>query len=120
MDTLCIHHRRDDTSDDEANLWLSAVVPPIYLSNSEKPSLNPTRQALEQTITCLNKATQPTFTYASGLAAATSVCLTLLKKDDHVIIVDDAYSGTTNLFKYVVCIKEVFLYASYLIFQESV
>jgi cystathionine beta-lyase/cystathionine gamma-synthase len=34
------------------------------------------------------------------MAAATSVCLTLLKKDDHAVIVDDAYSGTTNLFKY--------------------
>jgi cystathionine beta-lyase/cystathionine gamma-synthase len=88
MDTFCIHHDVDGMSDEEAKLWLDG------------PLINPTRQALEQTLTCLDKATQPTLTYASGLAAATSVCLTLLKKDDHVIIVDDAYSGTTNLFKY--------------------
>jgi cystathionine beta-lyase/cystathionine gamma-synthase len=100
MDTLCIHHHLDGISDEEAKLWFNGVVPPIYLSNGEKPSINPTRKALEQTLTCLNKSTQATFTYASGMAAATSVCLTLLKKDDHVIIVDDAYSGTTNLFKY--------------------
>jgi cystathionine beta-lyase/cystathionine gamma-synthase len=100
MDTLCIHQHDDGLSDEEAKLWLTGVVPPIYLSNGDKPSLNPTRQALEQVLTRLDKATQPTLTFASGLAAASSVCLTLLKKDDHVILVDDAYSGTTNLFKY--------------------
>lgn len=99
MDTQCIHHH-DGITNDEAFFWLDGVVPPIYLSNGEKPSLNPTRQALEGILTKLNKATQPTLTYASGLAAATSVCLTLLKKDDHAIVVDDAYSGTTNLFRY--------------------
>ena len=94
MDTLCIHHL-----DEETKSWFGGVIPPIYLSNGEKPSINPTRQALEQTLTSLDKAAQPTLTFASGLAAATSVCLTLLKKDDHAIIVDDAYSGTTNLFQ---------------------
>ena len=99
MDTQCIHHHLDGLSNEDAQLWLTGVVPPIYLSNGEKPSINPTRQALEQTLTHLDKSAQPTLTYASGLAAATSVCLTLLKKDDHAIIVDDAYSGTTNLFQ---------------------
>ena len=99
MDTQCIHHHVDGLSDDDAKLWLDGVVPPIYLSNGEKPLINPTRQALEQMLTRLDKASQPTLTFASGLAAATSVCLTLLKKDDHVVIVDDAYSGTTNLFQ---------------------
>lgn len=101
MDTQCIHCDHDGISNEDAFLWLDGVVPPIYLSNGDKPSLNPTRQALEQMLTGLNKSTQSTLTYSSGLAAATSVCLTLLKKDDHVIIVDDAYSGTTNLFRYV-------------------
>jgi cystathionine beta-lyase/cystathionine gamma-synthase len=101
MDTLCIHHHDDGISAEDAVLWLDGVVPPIYLSNGENPSINPTRQALEQTLTRLDKADQPTLTFSSGLATATSVCLTLLKKDDHVIIVDDAYSGTTNLFKYI-------------------
>ncbi len=99
MDTLCIHSHHEGLSDEQRKCWLNGVVPPIYLSNGENPSFNPTRQALEQTLTSLDKATQPTFTFSSGLAAATSVCLTLLKKDDHVIIVDDAYSGTINLFK---------------------
>ncbi len=100
MDTLCIHHHHDGLSDEEAKLWFDGVIPPIYLSNGENPSLNPTRQALEQSLTILDQAKQPTLTFASGMAAATSVCLTLLKKDDHAVIVDDAYSGTTNLFKY--------------------
>lgn len=99
MDTQCIHHHPDGLSDEDAKLWLTGVVPPIYLTNGEYPLTNPTRQALEQTLTQLDKAAQPTLTYASGLAAATSVCLTLLKKDDHAVIVDDAYSGTTNLFQ---------------------
>jgi cystathionine beta-lyase/cystathionine gamma-synthase len=102
MDTLCIHHHLDGISDEEAKLWIDGVVPPIYLSNGEKPSVNPTRQALEQILTSLDKSAQPTLTFASGLAATTLVCLTLLKKDDHAIIVDDAYSGTTNLFKYLI------------------
>ena len=99
MDTLCIHHHLDGISEEDAHLWLDGVVPPIYLSNGEKPSSNPTRQALEQTLTGLDKVAQPTLTFSSGLATATSVCLTLLKKDDHAVVVDDAYSGTTNLFK---------------------
>ncbi|CAF1035319.1 unnamed protein product [Rotaria sordida] len=111
MDTKCIHHHGDGITDDEAYLWLNGVVPPIYLSNGEKPSLNPTRQALEQTLTCLDNAKQPTLTYASGLATATSVCLTLLKKDDHVIVVDDAYSGITNLFQ--TCLNRWSIHSSF-------
>ncbi|CAF1343437.1 unnamed protein product [Rotaria sp. Silwood1] len=111
MDTRCIHHGDAGITDEEAYLWLDGVVPPIYLSNGEKPSLNPTRQALEQTLTILNKATQPTLTYASGLATATAICLTLLKKDDHVVIVDDAYSGTTNLFK--ACLNRWSIHSSF-------
>ena len=99
MDTFCIHHHLDGISDDEMKLWLGGVVPPIYLSNGEKPNINPTRQALEQSLTCLDGSAQPTLTYASGLAAVTAICLTLLKKDDHAIVVDDAYSGTTCIFK---------------------
>lgn len=94
MDTACIHH-----PEGEDEFWLGGVVPPIYFSNGEKPAINPTRSALEKTLNRLEKAAQPSLTFASGLAAASAVCLTLLKKDDHVIIVDDAYSGTTNLFK---------------------
>ncbi|CAF3921351.1 unnamed protein product [Rotaria sp. Silwood2] len=117
MDTACIHHHHDGITDDEADLWFNGVVPPIYLSNGEKPSLNPTRQALEQTLTCLNKATQPTLTYASGLAAETAICLTLLKKDDHVIIVEDAYSGTTNLFK--ACLSRWSIHSSFVNLSSS-
>lgn len=101
MDTLCTHGYCDDITNDDFDLWLTGVVPPIYLSNGEKPTLNPTRQALEQSLTALNKSIQPTLTYASGLAAVTSVCLTFLKKDDHAIIVNDAYSGTTHIFQYI-------------------
>ncbi|CAF3650615.1 unnamed protein product [Adineta steineri] len=117
MDTLCIHHDHDGISDDEVKLWLNGVVPPIYLSNGEKPSNNPTRQALEQTLTCLDKASQPTLTYSSGLAAAISVCLTFLKKDDHAIIVDDAYSGTTNIFQD--CLSRWSIHSSFINLSET-
>lgn len=99
MDTYCIHHDENGISNEEAQLWLTGVVPPIYLSNGEKPIINPTRLAIEQLLTRLDNASQPTLTFSSGLAAASTVCLSLLKKDDHAILVDDAYSGTTHLFK---------------------
>ena len=99
METVCIHHHPDGISNEDARLWLTGVVPPIYLSNGEKPAVNPTRAALEQTLTRLDNVSQPSLTFSSGLAAVTTVCLSLLKKDDHAILVDDAYSGTTNLFK---------------------
>lgn len=99
MDTFCIHHSLEGILDEDAKLWLTGVVPPIYLSNGEKPAQNPTRLALEQSLTVLDKAKQPTLTFSSGLAAVTTVCLSLLKKDDHAVVVDDAYSGTTHLFK---------------------
>jgi cystathionine gamma-lyase len=117
MDTFCIHSHLDEISAEEEKSWFGGVVPPIYLSNGEKPTINPTRQALEQTLTCLDQSTQPTLTFASGLAAATSVCLTLLKKDDHAIIVDDAYSGTTNLFK--TCLSRWSIQSSFINLSSS-
>ena len=99
MDTFCIHHDLNGISDEEAKLWITGVVPPIYLSNGEKPARNPTRLALEQSLKVLDQAKQPTLSFSSGLAVVSTVCLSLLKKDDHAVVVDDAYSGTTNLFQ---------------------
>ncbi|CAF0847645.1 unnamed protein product [Adineta ricciae] len=117
MDTFCIHRDADGISDEEIKLWLNGVVPPIYLSDGEKPSINPTRQALEETLTCLDKAQQPSLTFASGLAAATSVCLSFLKKDDHAVIVDDAYSGITNLFQ--ACLSRWSIHPSFINLSQT-
>jgi cystathionine gamma-synthase len=56
---------------------------------------NPTREALQQAIASLEGATS-TFCFASGLAAETTLLLTL-SPGDHVVMGDDVYGGTYRL-----------------------
>jgi len=58
---------------------------------------NPTRTALEKTLASLEDG-QQAFGFASGMAAITTVALSLLKKGDHVLAVEDLYGGTRRLF----------------------
>lgn len=58
---------------------------------------NPTRQALEAGIACLDGAARG-FAYSSGMAAITSL-LFLFKHGDHVIVTEDLYGGTYRLFE---------------------
>jgi cystathionine gamma-lyase len=90
------------------------VVIPIHLASTfarrdvAKPtggyeysrSSNPTRGALEQKLAAIEGA-KFGLAFSSGLAAETTVALTLLKKDDHVVAFDDLYGGTRRLFNHV-------------------
>jgi cystathionine gamma-lyase len=63
-------------------------------------SLNPTRKALEIKLAALENATYG-LAFSSGLAAETTVLLSLLKSGDHVVAFDDLYGGTKRLFNHI-------------------
>ncbi|MDD1693168.1 MAG: PLP-dependent aspartate aminotransferase family protein [Methanoregula sp.] len=87
------------------------VVVPIHLSSTfarkdvlvptggyeYSRSGNPTRFALEKKLAAI-EGTAYGLAFASGLAAETTVGLSLLKKGDHVVAFDDLYGGTRRLF----------------------
>jgi len=87
------------------------VVIPIHLSSTfarklvEEPTQgyeysrtgNPTRCALENRLAALEEATFG-LAFASGMAAETTLALTLLKAGDHILAFDDLYGGTRRLF----------------------
>jgi cystathionine gamma-synthase len=56
---------------------------------------NPTREALQQALAALEGGDRA-FSFASGLAAETSLLLTL-RPGDHVVLADDVYGGTYRL-----------------------
>ena len=90
------------------------VVVPIHLSTTfarkkvSEPtggyeytrSSNPTRKALETKLASLDNAKYG-LAFSSGLAAETTVLLSLLKSGDHVIAFDDLYGGTKRLFNHI-------------------
>jgi cystathionine gamma-lyase len=86
-----------------------AVVQPIHLATTYRQeqvgvhhgyeysrSDNPTRHALEECLAAL-ESSRHCLTFASGLAATTTVML-LLDQGDHVVVNDDVYGGTARLF----------------------
>jgi cystathionine gamma-lyase len=87
------------------------VVAPIHLSSTfarkevDKPtggyeyarSGNPTRYALEERLAVLENAKYG-LAFASGLAAETTLTLSLLKAGDHVVAFENLYGGTHRLF----------------------
>jgi cystathionine beta-lyase/cystathionine gamma-synthase len=86
-----------------------AVVQPIHLATTYRQSAvgvhqgfeysrsdNPTRRALEECLAGLERA-RHCLTFASGLAATTTVLLPL-EAGDHVVVNDDVYGGTARLF----------------------
>jgi cystathionine gamma-lyase len=88
------------------------VVAPVHLSSTfarmdvRKPTGgyeysrtgNPTRDALETRLAALENARYG-LAFASGLAAQTTICLSLLKAGDHVVAFDDLYGGSRRLFE---------------------
>lgn len=90
------------------------VVVPIHLASTfarrdvDEPtggfeysrSGNPTRFALEQKLAAIENARYG-LAFSSGLAAETTLCLSLLKGGDHVVAFDDLYGGTRRLFSQV-------------------
>jgi cystathionine beta-lyase/cystathionine gamma-synthase len=86
-----------------------AVVQPIHLATTYRQSAvgvhqgfeysrsdNPTRRALEECLAGLERS-RHCLTFASGLAATTTVLLPL-EVGDHVVVNDDVYGGTARLF----------------------
>ncbi|HWQ63138.1 MAG TPA: cystathionine gamma-synthase [Methanospirillum sp.] len=90
------------------------VVVPIHLSSTfarldvNEPtggyeysrSGNPTRFALEKKLAAIENA-KFGLAFSSGLAAETTLVLSLLKAGDHVVAFDDLYGGTRRLFSQV-------------------
>jgi cystathionine gamma-synthase len=85
-----------------------AVNVPIYQTSTyaqdavDRPKVwdyarggNPTREALQQALAALEGGERG-FCFASGLAAETSLLLTL-RPGDHVVLADDVYGGTHRL-----------------------
>jgi len=58
---------------------------------------NPTRFALEKKLASLENA-QYALAFASGMAAESTLLISLLKSGDHIIAFDDLYGGTKRLF----------------------
>lgn len=88
-----------------------AVVVPIYQASTfrqREPGVegeyvysrtgNPTRAALERSLASLEEG-EHGLAFASGMAAITTVALSLLRKGDHVLAVEDLYGGTRRLFE---------------------
>ncbi len=103
FETLAIH------SADDYSGSTGAVSTPIYQTSTYKLAYpgddsgyvysrtsNPTRKALEQTLSSLENGTDG-FAFASGMAAVNTV-MNLLASGDHVIVGDDLYGGCYRLF----------------------
>ncbi len=87
------------------------VVMPIHLSSTfgrrkvDAPTRgyeysrtgNPTREALEKRLAALEDA-RFGLAFASGMAAETTLAITLLETGDHILAFDDLYGGTRRLF----------------------
>lgn len=90
------------------------VVAPIHLSSTfarkkvDVPTRgyeysrtrNPTREALEKRLAALEEAAFA-LAFSSGMAAETTLAVTLLQSGDHLLAFDDLYGGTRRLFNQV-------------------
>ena len=90
-----------------------AIMTPVYMTSTyvqSSPGVhkgweysrthNPTRKAYEDCMASLENG-QYGFAFASGCAATTTIAH-FLKKDDHLIAMDDMYGGTFRLFDKVI------------------
>ncbi len=108
FDTQAIHAGEEPDFDGHPS---GDVVIPIHLASTfarkdvDEPtggyeysrSGNPTRFALEKKLAAIENA-RFGLAFSSGLAAETTLCLSLLKSGDHVVAFDDLYGGTRRLF----------------------
>ena len=88
-----------------------AVVPPIYATSTYAQdgvgglrggyeysrSGNPTRHALEECLTALERGARG-LAFASGLAAEDAVLRTIARPGSHLVVPNDAYGGSFRLF----------------------
>jgi len=63
---------------------------------------NPTRTALEAALAALEDGERG-LAFGSGMAAITSVVLSLLSQGDHVVALEDLYGGSRRLFDRIMC-----------------
>jgi len=95
---------------DELENRTGTVVVPIYQVSTFKQSqpdtgagyvysrtANPTRTALESCLASLEEADHA-LAFASGMAAITTLLLSLLNQGDHILAVEDLYGGTRRVF----------------------
>jgi cystathionine beta-lyase/cystathionine gamma-synthase len=88
-----------------------AILTPIYQSTTYvqqavgvhkgftySRAANPTVDALERALGAVEK-TPPAVCFATGMAAITTLFLSLLKSGDHAVISDVVYGGTVRLFR---------------------
>jgi cystathionine gamma-lyase len=88
-----------------------AILTPIYQSTTYvqqavgvhkgftySRAANPTVDALERALGAVEK-TPPAVCFATGMAAITTLFLSLLKSGDHAVISDVVYGGTVRLFQ---------------------
>src|SRR5580700_3945308 len=88
-----------------------AILTPIYQSTTfvqqavgvhkgftYSRAANPTVDALEHALGAVEK-TPPAVCFATGMAAITTLFLSLLKSGDHAVISDVVYGGTVRLFQ---------------------
>jgi cystathionine gamma-lyase len=109
--TKAIHNGEEPDFSEGGN---GDVVKPIHLSTTfarrklDTPtngydytrSLNPTRKALEDKLAALENAKYG-LAFSSGLAAESTILLSLIRPGDQIIAFDDLYGGTKRLFNQV-------------------
>jgi cystathionine gamma-lyase len=109
FETLAIHAGEEPDFRDGA---YGDVTAPIHLSSTfarrrvDEPTAgleysrsgNPTRHALEQKLAALELG-KYALAFASGLAAETTLLLSLVKPGDHIVAFDDLYGGTGRIFR---------------------
>lgn len=93
---------RQQHGDVVAPLHMSTTFAKRRLSEAEEGYVysrtgNPTRSALEEKLAALEEGRHCT-TYASGMAAITTLVLALLKSGDTILAGSDLYGGTRRLF----------------------
>ena len=104
---LCTRTIHGTLSPDPAT---GAILTPIYQSTTfaqeavgvhkgftYSRAANPTVSALEDVLSSLEEA--PTLCFSTGMAAITTLFLSLLKQGDHAVISDVVYGGTVRLFR---------------------
>lgn len=109
FETLAIHAGEEPDFRDGA---YGDVAAPIHLSSTfarrkvDEPTAgleysrsgNPTRHALEAKLAALEQG-KYALAFASGLAAETTLLLSLIKPGDHIVAFDDLYGGTGRIFR---------------------
>ena len=109
LETIAIHAGEEPDFREGA---YGDVAAPIHLSSTfarrkvDEPTAgleysrsgNPTRHALETKLAALEGG-EYALAFASGLAAETTLLLTLIKPGDHIVAFDDLYGGTGRIFR---------------------